>query len=866
KLIGVVCFGQVGRQRNWTREDVLFGSHIANLLQQVLSNTQHMEIQTQLARSNEELEQRVSNRTNELEKAKNALEKSLAEVEQQKRSVEQAQRNIAVLSEIGMEITASLDGEAIMEGLYRHVHELMDADIFAIGIYREDQQIIEFPYYLESGRRGIPYTRTMSDPNQLAVWCVTHQREVVVNDIDQDLKKYIDAQGLAKLVVGRFGDDTTRTQPQSLIYAPMVIKGRVLGTISVHSVKKHGYQPFHIDILQTLAAYAAVALDNADTYRQLKQAQQQLVSSEQETREANALLVAKQGVERAFAELSTYLRAIGQHAMVLVTDPSGRIIQANEKYLEVSGFSQEELLGQRHAVVNSGVHVKSFFAELWATISRGDTWRGEICNRAKSGEMFWEDSAIVPLKDDQGTISRYIAISIDITERKRAEQQMVHMATHDALTGLPNRNLLQDRIQQALAHNRRSQESAAVLFIDLDQFKTINDSLGHDVGDLLLIEVAGRLKSAVRDEDTVARQGGDEFIVLLPNIARAHDAGMLGEKLLEVLTQPYRVNGNELHVSASIGIAISPDDGQDVDTLLKCSDIAMYHAKENGRNNCQFFTPKMNDTAAERHQMGLELRHALARNELRLHYQPILSAVDGNLIGMEVLLRWQHPLRGLISPTRFVPLAEETGLIVPIGEWVLETACRQAKAWRKQGFHVPRMSINLSARQFHSKHLFATIVRVLDETGIEASLIELEITEGILIQNTDDVIETLFRLKEMGLHVSIDDFGTGYSSLSYLKRFPIDTLKIDRSFITDVPKDADDAAIVTAIIALAHSLRMDVIAEGVEQAEQLAFLRQQGCDHYQGFFFSRPVAAFEMEALLSPVEQKPAKSAKSVRG
>jgi len=848
--VGMISFGQAEKQRNWTREDVLFGSHIGSLAEQILSNFEHVSIQEQLERSNEDLEQRVSHRTRELESAKNALESSLSEVEQQKENVEKAHRNISVLSDIGREITATLDSEAIMRSVYRYVHQLMDADVFAIGIYREEQRLIEFPFYLEHGKRGNTYSRSMDDPNQLAVWCITHRTEVEINDIETEYEKYIDRAGLTKVVMANFDDGLTQTKPLSLIYAPMIIKGRVLGTISVHSIKKNGYQPMHVDMLQTLAAYTAVALDNADAYRQLQHTQQQLVSSEQETRDANALLLAKQGVERAFTELSTYLQAIDQHALVSVTDRSGSIIQANEKFAEVSGYSRDELQGQDHRILNSGVHLISFFSDLWSTIVRGETWRGEICNRTKTGALYWEDSAIVPLKDDEGKVARFISISIDITERKQAEQKMMHMATHDALTGLPNRNLLQDRIQQALAHNRRSHDRAAVLFIDLDQFKTINDSLGHDVGDLLLIEVADRLLPSMRDEDTVARQGGDEFIVLLPTIGNIQDAGTLGQALLETLTEPYQVKGNELHISASIGIAIYPDDGEDVDTLLKNSDIAMYHAKESGRNNCQFFTPKMNAMAAERHSLGSELRHALARNEFRLYFQPKVGIANGEIAGMEVLLSWQHPQHGLTSPLKFIPLAEETGLIVPIGEWVLKSTCLQLKAWQDAGYVVPRVAVNLSARQFHQKNLVETIVRILNETGVEARFLELEITEGILMENTDEVIETLHQLKEMGLEISIDDFGTGYSSLSYLKQFPIDSLKIDRSFVMDIAADLDDAAIVTAIIALAHSLRMKVIAEGVEDAEQLAFLTEQGCDQYQGFYFSKALAASDIMAML----------------
>lgn len=463
------------------------------------------------------------------------------------------------------------------------------------------------------------------------------------------------------------------------------------------------------------------------------------------------------------------------------------------------------------------------------------------------------------------TIAFHIAFAI---ERKLAEQRIAHLANHDALTHLPNRDLLQDRIRQALTQvvrsgaqqnvawqhaqdgeqpqMRRSGSQGAVLFIDLDQFKAINDSMGHDIGDLLLKQVALRLVSTLRSQDTVARQGGDEFIVVLPSVANAQDAGTVAQKLQDALVLPYQIMGKELHISASIGIAVFPDDGEDADTLLKNSDTAMYHAKEAGRNNYQFFAPQMNQLSAQKQAMGADLRHALKRDELLLHYQPIVDVASGKLVGLEALLRWQHPIQGLISPLQFIPLAEETGLIVPIGKWVLKAACEQLKTWLDLGYEVPQLAINLSVKQFRQKTLIQTIARILEETAIAAHFVELEITESILMDNSDEMIETLLTLNDMGLKLSIDDFGTGYSSLGYLKRFPISTLKIDRSFVQDIVIDPSDASIVAGIISLAHSLRMKVIAEGVETSEQLAILAQQGCDQYQGYYFSKPLSASEI--------------------
>jgi len=498
------------------------------------------------------------------------------------------------------------------------------------------------------------------------------------------------------------------------------------------------------------------------------------------------------------------------------------------------------LMAVRHALSN---RQEQYFTNEHRKLCKDGSWkwvqaRGMVVSRAADG---------APL--------RVIGTYIDISARKAAEQRIMHMASHDTLTGLANRDLLQDRIQQSILQAQRGNNAPALLFIDLDQFKTINDSLGHDMGDLLLQQVAQRLVSSVRTEDTVARQGGDEFIVLLLNISNTQDAGLLAQKLLADLMQPYQINGKELHISASIGIAVFPEDGKDVDTLLKNSDIAMYHAKEAGRNNYQFFTEKMNQLAAERLALSTDLRHAISRDELLLHYQPIVDIASGQLAGMEVLLRWRHPEQGFIAPLKFIPLAEETGLISSIGEWVFVSACQQLKTWQSQGYEVPRLAINLSAKQFRQKTLAQTIARILHESGVAADNIELEMTESLLMENTDAVTANLKQLEAIGLGISIDDFGTGYSSLGYLKRFNINTLKIDRSFVMDITSDPDDAAIVKAIIALAHSLQMQVVAEGVEDAAQLAFLEQHGCDQYQGAYFSQALNAAE---IVSKLQRRPA--------
>ncbi len=453
-----------------------------------------------------------------------------------------------------------------------------------------------------------------------------------------------------------------------------------------------------------------------------------------------------------------------------------------------------------------------------------------------------------PFYDRSGKPQYLIGLSIDITERKMAEQRIIEMATYDMLTGLPNRTLLKDRIEQALEHGIRNRKQVALLFIDLDHFKVINDSLGHDVGDLLLKETAARLVTVVRSEDTVARHGGDEFIVLLSNLDSALAAEAVAQKILDVLILPFLIKGKELHISGSIGIALFPEDGKNMWALLKNSDIAMYHAKKIGRNNCQFFKPEMNRQAKERHSMEVGLRNALKRDELLLHYQPIVNMHGSKVYSMEVLLRWRHPKHGLIFPKKFIRLAEDIGMIVQIGEWVLRQSCLQIKSWHYQGYKgIPKLAINISAKQFRQKTLVANIARILDETGVDGHCFILEITEGDLIENVEETIRTLQQLRTMGLEISVDDFGTGYSSLSYLRRYQIDMLKIDRSFVREISSNPDDTAIVSAILAMAHSLKIQVIAEGVETKEQLAFLVSQGCSRFQGVYFSEPLLAVEIE-------------------
>ncbi len=560
-------------------------------------------------------------------------------------------------------------------------------------------------------------------------------------------------------------------------------------------------------------------------------------------------ITARKLAEEKARKLSLVVEETGNS--VIITDRNGIIEYVNPEFSKVTGYVFEEAVGQKPGMVKSGLTAPEYYRDMWETMMSGEKWRGELLNRKKNGELFWEYEVISALKNEAGEITHFIAVKEDVTERKHYESQILHQANHDALTQLPNRNLLQDRLAQALAYVRRHERGLAVLFIDLDYFKNINDSLGHNAGDSLLKLAAVRLAGCVRDGDTVSRQGGDEFAVILADVAAEEDVTLVTRKILHAMSEPFNVEGHELFVTCSIGIALYPKDGEDGQTLLKNADAALYRAKDMGRNNSQFYTAEMNVKAMERLMLENSLRHALERREFLVYYQPRVDLRSGEITGMEALVRWQHPEQGLVSPARFIPVAEECGVIVPLGEWVLRTACAQNKAWQRAGLKPVCVAVNLSARQFRQQDLVAVVAGILKETDLDPAYLELEITESLIMQNVEATIDTLTRLKAMGVRFAIDDFGTGYSSLSYLKRFPIDMLKIDQSFVRDITTDPDDAAIAKTIISMAHDMGLTVIAEGVETEEQKAFLRLRQCDEMQGYFFSRPVPAEEFGILLS---------------
>lgn len=659
---------------------------------------------------------------------------------------------------------------------------------------------------------------------------------------------------------------------------------------------------------------------------------------------------------------------------IVITDEKGTILWTNPAFGDLTGYSTEEARGRTPRLLKSGKQTKEFYANLWQTISEGRIWHGELTNRRKDGSLYTEEQTITPVCSDSGNITHFVAVKqditerkraaqelcdredklqlilestaeaiygidlegrctfcnpaclrllgykhsdellgknmhelihhsrlngtmlpaeecrifrafksgqgihvddevfwkadgtsfpaeywsypqrkgedivgavvafIDITERKAAEEQIRSLAYYDALTGLPNRILLQDRLSQALAGASRSQHKVALLFLDLDRFKGINDSLGHSVGDLLLQEAATRLKRQTRDQDTVARLGGDEFVVVLSGVKQIGDSAITAERIMNAMASEFVIQGHSLNVTCSLGISIFPDDGRDGETLVKQADAAMYCAKENGRNNFQFFTQNLNANIVQRLTLENSMRLALQKKEFFLMYQPQLDITTGEISGVEALIRWQHPKLGLVPPNEFIPIAENSGLIVPIGEWVLRAACEQARKWQGEGLPAVPVAVNVSAMQFRHQGFLELVRRVLHETALPPQYLELELTESLILSNADMMLSRLKELKEMGVRLAIDDFGTGYSSFSYLRQFRVHKLKIDRSFVRDVCLDSDDAAITGAIISVAKSLNLKVIAEGVENQEQVSFLRAHHCDEIQGYYFSKPLS------------------------
>ncbi len=622
----------------------------------------------------------------------------------------------------------------------------------------------------------------------------------------------------------------------SVIALPLASTGTTAGALAIYAEDTHAFDPDEAILLDELAGDLAFGITSF-----------------------------RHTAERDYAQASLRLRERAIESSldgIMLTDfrqPSCPVVYVNPAFTRITGYTFDEVAGRNLSLLQADDREQSELEEIRSAIRQRRHGAALLRNYRRDGSLFWNELHIAPVRDESNEVTHYVGIINDVTERVRYQHELEHQANHDSLTGLANRNLLQDRIEQALQQGKRRGGAAGVVMLDLDRFKNVNDSLGHEAGDDLLRTVAARLMECVRAGDTVARQGGDEFVLVLPDIEQPSEITATVHRVLEAVSQPVRLDVHELIITACVGASVYPKDGANAEMLLKNADAAMYRAKAHGPNTFRFYQASMNASALQRLTLERRLRHALEREAFELHYQPQAEIKSGKIVGLEALVRWCTAEGELVSPSEFIPLAEETGLIVPLGEWVLAEACRQTRAWHKRGLPPMRIAVNVSAQQFRQQDLYERIARVLKETGLASERLELEVTESAVMADPEQVIVTLSRLKELGVQLTLDDFGTGYSSLTYLKRFPIDRVKIDRSFVRNIPDDADDAAIALTVIAMAHSMSLKVTAEGVETHAQLAYLRKHGCDELQGFHLARPLPAREVPRFLRKAsEQRPA--------
>ncbi|MEO5336732.1 MAG: EAL domain-containing protein [Magnetospirillum sp. WYHS-4] len=569
---------------------------------------------------------------------------------------------------------------------------------------------------------------------------------------------------------------------------------------------------------------------------------------EERTRELTQEITDRRAAEEGLRLAAEVINNLSE--AVIIVDTEFRITSANPAFSDITGFEASDVLGQVPNFYKIVGRDPLMFSQMWKNLKGDGTWSAEIWNQRKNGEKYAERLSISVLADDAGNVQKYAVVIADITKRKQDEERIRYQANYDQLTGLPNRALFMDRLAQALATMGRGGKKLGLMFIDLDGFKLVNDTLGHEFGDLLLKETAERLAICVRTGDTVARLGGDEFTVIMPNLTDPRNAPLLAQRILDTLSRPFNLKGQEAFVSCSIGITIFPDDATKASELIKNADAAMYRAKEQGKASYHFFTADLNEEVKQRLVLKNGLSKALERNELMLFYQPKLDLRLGVILGCEALMRWQNPELGMVSPARFIPVLEETGMVVEVGEWAIRVACRQIRRWLEAGLPPIRIAVNLSARQIRDGTLAPTVANILDETGVPPTALELEITESMLMTDAQKSVIALEDLHRMGIHVAMDDFGTGYSSLSYLKRFPIDTIKIDRSFVSDIASNPDDAEIIKTIITMGQTLNRRVVAEGVETEDQLKILRDYRCDEIQGYLLSPPLPADKFETFV----------------
>ena len=595
--------------------------------------------------------------------------------------------------------------------------------------------------------------------------------------------------------------------------------GEVLGTFACFFKQARTAEPNNLKFIQNIARLTAIAIEK------------------------------KQREE----ELRIAATAFQSHEAILVTQSDGSILQVNSAFTNITGYSEEEVIGKNPNILASGKHSAEFYQQMYKTLNSKGKWQGEIWNRRKNGEIYPEWLVITAVRSESEELTQYVGIFSDISDKKQAEKIIRNLAYYDPLTNLANRRLLLDRLEQEVSVSKRRQTFGALIFLDIDKFKILNDSLGHAVGDELLIQVARRIKEHIREEDTACRFGGDEFVILIANGAvslkqAANQARNVAEKIRVAINKPYHLIDSEQSFSPSIGISVFPEMADDANVIIQQADTAMYLSKEQGRNAINFFRPSMQEVANQRLDLEKELRKAVNLNQFQLLYQPQMDAT-GQIVSVEALIRWLHPDKGIIMPKEFIAVAEEINLILPIGEWVLNTACQQMRYWAQQGVFIKHIAVNVSAKQFHQPDFVQQVKQAIKLSHLSAECLMLELTEGVLIENIDSTVKKMLLLTEMGVAIAIDDFGTGYSSLAYLKRMPIKQLKIDRSFVKDIISDPSDALLVETIIKMGQNLGQNVLAEGVETEQQFDLLKQHECQLFQGYLFSRPVSSDEIEKL-----------------
>ena len=759
-----------------------------------------------------------------LEQRSLELEQRLLELDAAHQQILRLNRLYAALSETNQAIVHTRTREELFERLCRIAVERGGLSMAWVGLL--DAQTGEV----------VPVARCGAAPDwfvRLAPMRVQGPARVPVELALSLRKPYISNDLLADPQLRLIHHDLLQHGFLSGACFPLTVENELAGSLTLFAAEKDFFDTERLNLVTEMVSDVCFALSNFEKEARRRKAEERLRISEEVIR-----------LNSSAVEASANGIVIFAH-----TDQGWRIIHANPAFERITGYSLHEAVGQSPDLLVQTDREQMGVREITSALREQREGNAILRNYRKDGTLFWNDLSIAPVRNDQGEVTHFVGILNDITDRKQYEEQLERQNNYDELTGLANRNRLKERTELAIAFAQRHRGAVAVLYLDLDHFKRINDSLGHAFGDSILCAVAERIGQLLRERDTAARIGGDDFVIVLSDLTSPQEVMLVADRIRQNIARPITLQNHELSLAVSIGVSMYPQDGNDYDTLLRNADAAMYRAKEAGRNTCCFYTADMNTQALRKLELEARLRYALERDELLLHYQPLLNLSTNALTDVEALIRWRSEDGTLISPLDFIPLAEETGLIVPIGQWVLRTACLQVRKWQEEGVAL-RVAVNLSARQFRDDQLVHIVQQALEASGLPARLLKLEITESTVMQNAEQAAQTLADLKALGVSLSVDDFGTGYSSLAYLRRFPIDQLKIDRSFVQDIMLHPDSAAIVRSIIGLARNLRMQTVGEGVETAEQREFLRAAGCDLMQGYLFSRPLPAADMIALV----------------